>query len=86
MPYIPADAREPIDKVLALLEGRMVSSGDLNFTVTRLISIVIDYRGGPTYTNINVAVGVLECAKLELYRRVAAPYEDRKQQLHGDVY
>jgi len=31
-------------------------------------------------------VGVLECAKLELYRRIAAPYEDEKIVETGDVY
>jgi hypothetical protein len=31
-------------------------------------------------------IGVLECAKLELYRRVAAPYEDAKCEDNGDVY
>jgi len=31
-------------------------------------------------------VGVLECAKMELYRRVAAPYEDKKKEENGDVY
>ena len=28
----------------------------------------------------------LECAKLELYRRLAAPYEDEKRKETGDVY
>jgi hypothetical protein len=31
-------------------------------------------------------VGALECAKLELYRRLAAPYEDQKIKLNGDAY
>jgi hypothetical protein len=28
----------------------------------------------------------MDCAKLELYRRVAAPYEDEKMAEAGDVY
>jgi len=35
---------------------------------------------------INEVIGVLECAKLELYRRVAAPYEERKRIENGEVY
>jgi len=35
---------------------------------------------------INAIIGALECAKLELYRRVAAPYEDDKIAENGDVY
>lgn len=31
-------------------------------------------------------VGALECAKLELYRRIAIPYEEQKIQENGDVY
>jgi hypothetical protein len=31
-------------------------------------------------------VGVLECAKQELYRRILIPYEDAKIELNGDVY
>jgi hypothetical protein len=38
------------------------------------------------YAHLNEAIGVLECAKLELYRRVAAPYEDEKITESGDVY
>ena len=30
-------------------------------------------------------MGVLECCKLEFYRRVAAPYEDIKIEENGDV-
>ena len=30
------------------------------------------------YQNVNAIIGALECAKLELYRRLIAPYEDTK--------
>ena len=42
--------------------------------------------GRTRYAHLNEAIGVLECAKLELYRRVAAPYEDGKRAETGDVY
>ena len=42
--------------------------------------------GRTRYAHLNEAIGVLECAKLELYRRVAAPYEDEKIAESGDVY
>lgn len=41
---------------------------------------------GPSYKIINEIIGVLECVKLEFYRRIAAPYENDKQQANGDVY
>jgi hypothetical protein len=62
------------------------SAGELNYLFTKLIQEYIDERGGLSYAIINEVVGVLECAKLELYRRLAAPYEDEKRELNGDVY
>ncbi len=41
-------------------------------------------RGKVTITG--GVIGVLECAKLELYARVVRPYEDVKAMLNGDVY
>jgi len=85
MPYIDQDDREDIEEVLAE-GGRMVieKPGHLNYIVTRFVKDFLYYE--PNYTNINAAVGALECAKLELYRRIAAPYEDTKMKENGDVY
>ena len=38
------------------------------------------------YAEFNEAIGAIECAKLELYRRMLAPYEDRKIAENGDVF
>jgi hypothetical protein len=38
-----------------------------------------------SYKNIAMATGVLENIKQELYRRIAAPYEDRKVLENGDI-
>lgn len=38
------------------------------------------------FSTYSHAIGVLECVKLELYRRMIAPYEDRKCEENGDVY
>jgi len=57
--------------------------GEINYIITRLCDAMLeDVR----YSKINSLIGVLECAKLELYRRVAAPYEDDKIESNGDVY
>jgi len=60
--------------------------GELNFQITKMVDAFIQKTGGVNYTNLNTAVGVLECAKLELYRRIAAPYEEVKMGENGDVY
>ncbi len=80
MPYIRQERRP------GLLDGylRPSSSGDLNFIITSLVKSYI----GPvfSYAAFNEAIGALECCKLELYRRMIAPYEDRKITENGDVY
>jgi hypothetical protein len=78
MPYIRQDHRFEID-------AKPADVGELNFAITQLVAGWLE-RNGRNYTNINAAVGVLECAKLELYRRVACPYENGKKNENGDVY
>lgn len=81
MPYIKICARQQ------LLEGERFPevAGELAFIIT---SICIDYFNSTTanYQAINDIMGALEGAKLELYPRLAASYEDLKLQANGDVY
>ncbi len=86
MPYIAPERREFLenatDEEIAQVE---LSTGDLNYAITSLMDEWIGQKG-LNYDAINSAIGVLECAKLELYRRVAVPYENNKKDQHGDVY
>lgn len=85
MPYILQNKRNDILEQISLKEVPIETAGDLNY----LISIIADEyisRKGKSYTTINEVVGALECSKLELYRRIAAPYEDEKILLNSDVY
>jgi len=86
MPYIDNDKRELIDPVVEQLEEILENMGDLNYTITRLCDAYLSTEEGIRYSRLNDLVGALECAKLELYRRVAAPYEDLKAQENGDAY
>lgn len=81
MPYIEKDARERLDR-----GGPPKTAGELNYAITRIVDDYIIQLGGIRYTHLNEAIGALECAKLELYRRLAAPYEDKKIEESGDVY
>lgn len=81
MPYISEEARKRLDE-----GGRPETSGELNYAVTRLVDRYLVDRGGVRYGHLNDAIGALEGAKLELYRRVAAPYEDLKRAEAGEVY
>ncbi len=79
MPYITKARRD----VLAYT-GVPIRPGELNYLITKAC---VDYLGSrPNYALLNEVIGVLECAKQELYRRVVAPYEDEKRVENGDVY
>lgn len=87
MPYIKPEIRVKYEKVLDELIGILKSlpvdevDGELNYVVTKILKQIYPVR----YFQINKAIGVLECVKLEFYRRVAAPYEDKKMKESGDV-
>lgn len=61
------------------------NAGELNYAITELIREYLGYTG-ERYQAFNDVLGALEGAKLELYRRRLAPYEDQKIQENGDVY
>jgi hypothetical protein len=62
-------------------------SGELNYAITKVIDdFLYDHKQHPRYDDFNTAIGVLECAKLELYRRRVALYEDGKLLENGEVY
>lgn len=93
MPYIVQEKRSVIDPAIAKLVDafRQLESddpnnnfeGNLNYAIT---AILIKAYGTATYRNVNDVLGALEGAKLEFYRRYAAPYEDQKAFENGDVY
>lgn len=80
MPYIPPAKRGEIGLTLDA-----ESAGELNYQITMLVDSYLA-KNKTTYAAINEAIGVLECAKLELYRRIAVPYEESKMAVNGDVY
>jgi hypothetical protein len=79
MPYIKQE-----DRTRVALDGA-TNPGELNYAITLLVRSYMK-RKGLSYTTINDVVGALEGAKLEFYRRVAAPYEETKIKSNGDVY
>lgn len=80
MPYIKEEDRYRLD-----VEPHPTNGGELNYLFTMLALNYFEENGG-RYQQINDIVGALEGAKLEFYRRVAAPYEDKKIEENGDVY
>lgn len=98
MPYINQESRKTIDKNLEPIlkyfnqAGDIVTyDGEMNYVITRLL---LSFYGGKGvlghgnrgYQAYNRAMGVLECAKQEFYRRVIVPHETAKIKENGDVY
>jgi len=81
MPYITKEERKTLEISDNLEPG---NPGALNYCLTQ---VVLSYLGPqPRYRTFADAIGALECCKLELYRRIVAPYEDTKIKENGDVY
>lgn len=81
MPYIDKWGRRAVD------HGELpVTAGELNYKISTLVDQYISGHGGVNYGNINAVLGVLTAVQLELYRRLAAPYEDKKMAENGDVF
>ena len=91
MPYVKQEYREELDEYIYEL-GEAIDSlhkyahqhrdGLLNYTITRLIK---DLYPNATYHDYNEIIGMLECCKLEVYRKMVAPYEDVKELENGSV-
>lgn len=89
MPYVKQDDRvyiETFDKIRVLAAELKGSPGKVNYAITRLLDEIYELKENPRYFKFNEAIGILECVKLELYRRLAAPYEDEMKTKNGDVY
>jgi len=81
MPYITKERRESLVDDEAMAQ----CAGELNFLITQEIHYYIMHKK-LSYQTINDILGALEGAKLEFYRRVAVPYEEKKREANGDVY
>lgn len=88
MPYIDEKDRDFYEDELGRLRSACISGnttvGDINYIITSLIHEWIKEHK-LCYESINAMIGVLACAQAELYRQIAAPYEDQKKKENGPV-
>lgn len=79
MPYIPMYRRAELDS-----NPTPLTSGELNYCMFKLaMDYVFGY--GINYTRLGECIAAFECAKLEFYRRVVVPYEEKKIKENGDI-
>jgi hypothetical protein len=88
MPYILHKDRVQCDKVVKavvdLCDKIDWDVGAINYIFSRILYKWFIRRN--SYTTICKIRGTLGCVSDEFYRRVAAPYEDMKKHVNGDVY
>ncbi len=91
MPYLPQERRQELYPLISKVAGEIQAAvesgtgkrgGEVNFVICSLVDMLYDRN----YTGLSAAIGDVECAKLEIYRRVLGPYEDEKITEHGDVF
>ena len=93
MPYIPPDDRKmydpSIDELVRSLAGQppQKRKGHDNYVVTQILRRAwgVNEAANESYSSYADLIGTLECAKLELYRRWVAAYEDGAISRHGDL-
>jgi hypothetical protein len=97
MPYVKTEYRSALDPAIRNLADAITElsrrmpeetafAGLLNYACTTLAMQVLDSRfGAVRYGTLATVIGVFHTIADELYRRVAAPYEDKQIAAHGDV-
>lgn len=92
MPYIKQEMRNKLDLAILELRSKLLYlredeiEGALNYTITSLLDVVKDVGEKRwRYTYINRVIGVLECLKLEFYRRLGVDLENNAALRNGDI-
>jgi hypothetical protein len=81
MPYIKdMRHRTMLDRIIDNLLKLWVKPGYINYFLFKLAK-----RTCTNYEQYRNFIGELEACKAEIYRRLAAPYEEQKIQENGDV-
>lgn len=85
MPYVEQEARKQLN-----VGAVPRKAGELNYVITKACLRYLRNLEGPGrklgYQDFNDVIGALECAKMEIYRRMISPYEDVKKTENGDVF
>jgi hypothetical protein len=90
MPYIKQEDRGQYDATVnsivhsLALQNRDDIGGHINYIISSLASKLVSTLG-ERYATYEKIVGSLECAKLELYRKKIAPYEEQAIKKNGDL-
>ena len=90
MPYLEQEDKKKFDPhfagALTYLQKLDIKDfvGHLNYMVFKTVKFWIK-RNGKKYFIFAAVIGTMICCVLEIYRRLVAPYEDKKIKENGDV-
>src|SRR5258708_5569624 len=92
MPYIKSEQKVKVnDSLQALISDireHLVDERDgiLNYCISEMVSQSMRPPSGEwRYRLLERCIGIVECCKLELYRRLVGPYEDKCIEKNGDI-
>ena len=89
MPYIKKSRRLEIDDIVDDLIDEIKTNpggmhGDLNYVIARTVDGCLGKE--LSYKNLQDMIGMLECCKLEIIRKLVNSYEDSKEKSNGKVF
>lgn len=88
MPYIDKKVRKEVDSEIRKIVSKLHKhpeekwDGILNYVFFKML---LESFGKVRYLDYERMIGILECCKLELYRKRVGPFEDTKIKEHGDI-
>lgn len=86
MPYIKQEGRDRMEPALEELETcGPYDVGELTYLLYRVCKDYVYPAHRARYKDLAEVLGALEATKQEFYRRIVAPYEDKKIKENGDV-
>lgn len=85
MPYIDPRKRDAFDCTGDCERQEPNEVGELTYVLTQA-ALSYFQRSLRSFSDIAEVMSAFECAKLEFWRRVGVPHEERKREENGDVY
>lgn len=83
MPFLSPMQKAEVNEKMK--EGRCLNEGELTYVLTKLI-VTNWHSGEGNYAALCQIIGALECTKMQFFKEIVVPYEEKKKQLNGDVY
>lgn len=86
MPYIKKEDRIKFQQILDIIhfDELVQNEGELNYLISSICVTYLNQKGFK-YAVMNQIIGVLDLVEKEFYRRLVAPYENKKIKENGDL-